>query len=84
ETLNLPTDYVRPAVQSTRGALLSFELGSDLSSGLQSLSQQHGVTLFMTLLSAFKVLLSRYSGQSDICVGSPVAGRMQQEVEGLV
>ncbi|MEQ9494064.1 MAG: condensation domain-containing protein, partial [Algiphilus sp.] len=84
ETLNLPTDYVRPAVQSTQGALLSFELGSELSAGLQSLSQQHGVTLFMTLLSAFKVLLMRYSGQSDICVGSPVAGRMQQEVEGLV
>jgi len=52
--------------------------------GLRSLSQREGVTLYMTMLSAFKVLLHRYSGQEDISVGSPVANRGRKEVEGLV
>ncbi|QJB31839.1 non-ribosomal peptide synthase/polyketide synthase [Chitinophaga oryzae] len=83
-TLQLPTDFPRPAVQSTRGSLYSFRLDSDLSAGLQALSRQEGATLFMTLLAAFKVLLYRYSGQEDICVGVPTAGRTRQETEGLI
>ncbi|PSL45611.1 non-ribosomal peptide synthase protein (TIGR01720 family)/amino acid adenylation domain-containing protein [Chitinophaga niastensis] len=82
--LNLPADYPRPAVQSTRGAISLFQLDPALSASLQALSQQQGSTLFMTLLAAFKVLLYRYSGQEDICVGSSIAGRTQQETEGLI
>ena len=51
---------------------------------MQVLSHQHGATLYMTLLAAFKVLLYRYSGQKDICVGTPMTGRNQQELEGLI
>ncbi len=82
--LQLPADYTRPAIQSTRGALTSFDLDKKLSIELQQLSLQQGTTLYMTLLAAFKVLLYRYSGQQDICVGSPSAGRQQEEVEGLI
>jgi amino acid adenylation domain-containing protein/non-ribosomal peptide synthase protein (TIGR01720 family) len=82
--LDLPVDYLRPAVQSTNGAMADFTLDAELNKQLQQFSQQHGSTLFMTLLAAFKVLMYRYSGQDDICVGIPVAGRQQQEVEGLV
>jgi amino acid adenylation domain-containing protein/non-ribosomal peptide synthase protein (TIGR01720 family) len=84
DTLQLPTDYMRPAVQSVRGSTSEFELDKELSDRLQALSQQEGVTLFMTLLAAFNVLLHRYTGMEDICVGSPIAGRTQQEVEGLI
>ncbi|HEX8376315.1 MAG TPA: amino acid adenylation domain-containing protein, partial [Pedobacter sp.] len=84
EPLQLPTDYVRPAEMSTRGASSSFVIPPELSSQLQSLSQKRGATLYMTLLSAFKVLLHRYSGQEDICVGTSIAGRPQQELESLI
>jgi len=82
--LQLPADYPRPAVQSSRGAVTTFHLGRELSEQLYALSQQEGVTLFMTLLASFQVLLYRYSGQEDICVGSPMAGRTRQELEGLI
>ncbi|RDV11082.1 amino acid adenylation domain-containing protein, partial [Pontibacter diazotrophicus] len=84
EALQLPTDYVRPSVQSTRGARLDLNLDKDLSQKLEQFSNRKEVTLFMSLLSAFKVLLYRYSGQEDICVGSPIAGRVQPEVEPLI
>jgi len=82
--LQLPTDHIRPAEPSRRGDARSYWIGAGLRDSLQDLSQQQGVTLYMTLLAAFQVLLSRYSGQEDICVGSPIAGRTQQEVEGMV
>ncbi|ASZ13281.1 non-ribosomal peptide synthetase [Chitinophaga sp. MD30] len=82
--LELPLDYPRPAVQSQRGAIHRLRIDRELTADLQALSQSHGVTLFMTLLSVFKVLLYRYTGQSDICVGTPVAGRSHQEQEGLL
>ncbi|WP_188938367.1 non-ribosomal peptide synthetase, partial [Puia dinghuensis] len=84
QVLELPTDHVRPAVQSVRGGVVLFQVEKALSEALQELSRRQGVTLFMTLLSVFKVLLYRYSGQEDILVGSSIAGRQQQEVEGLV
>jgi len=84
EPLELPTDYPRPAVQSRRGAMIAFNIDSGLSERLQHFCQQQGATLFMTLLASFKVLLYRYSGQEDICVGSPIAGRQQQELEKLI
>jgi len=82
--LELPTDHERPAVQSHRGAARGYWIGGELMDPLRALSTNEGVTLYMTLLAAFQVLLSRYSGQKDISVGSPVAGRTRQEVEGLV
>ena len=82
--LELPTDHPRPLIQSTRGAVLGFTIDKELSDRVQQLSRQQGTTLFMTLLAGFQVLLHRYTGQRDICVGSPIAGRQQQEVEGLI
>ena len=82
--LELPTDRVRPAQQSHRGASLSMQLGAELTAGLKQLSQREGVTLFMTLLASWQLLLARYSGQPDIVVGSPIANRTRSEVEGLI
>jgi len=82
--LDLSTDRPRPAMQSFRGALIGFDLPESLTKGLEALSQRAGVTLFMTLLAAFQLLLQRYSGQDDIVVGSPIAGRNKVEVEGLI
>ena len=82
--LELPTDRPRPALQTYRGAQHSFELPEALVSQLNRLSQTAGVTLHMTLLAAFQTLLSRYSGQDDIAVGVPVAGRGHAELEELI
>jgi amino acid adenylation domain-containing protein len=82
--LKLPTDRHRPAVQTFQGAQRSVVLPKELLSSLKALSRTEGATLFMTLLAAFNVLLSRYSGQDDIVVGSPIAGRNRSEVEKLI
>lgn len=82
--LEFPTDRPRPAVQSYRGATHRFRVSKALTQRLHGLSRRMGVTLFMPLLAAFKVLLSRYSGQRDICVGTPIANRTRAEVEGLI
>ena len=82
--LELPTDRVRPAQQSHRGASLSMQLGAELTASLKQLSQREGVTLFMTLLASWQLLLARYSRQPDIVVGSPIANRTRSEVEGLI
>ncbi|MFL5358250.1 amino acid adenylation domain-containing protein, partial [Archangium sp.] len=84
ESLELPTDRPRPAVQSFRGAQQPVALPRELSEALKSLAQREGVTPFMALLAAWQVLLSRYSGQDDISVGSPIAGRTRGETEGLI
>ncbi|HYP26944.1 MAG TPA: amino acid adenylation domain-containing protein [Blastocatellia bacterium] len=82
--LELPTDRPRPPVQSFDGAQERFTLSKQLSDGLKTLSKAEGSTLFMTLLAGFQVLLSRYTGQEDIVVGSPIAGRNRSELEGLI
>ncbi|BCL83203.1 non-ribosomal peptide synthetase [Ktedonobacteria bacterium brp13] len=82
--LALPTDYPRPAVQTYRGATESRMVPVAVMEQVQALSQREGVTLFMTLLAAFQVLLLRYTGQSDISVGSPIANRTRAEIEGVV
>ncbi|HEY9748823.1 MAG TPA: condensation domain-containing protein, partial [Allocoleopsis sp.] len=82
--LALPTDYPRPAVQSFRGASHRIQLSKDLSQQLRSLSQQSGVTLFMTLLTAFEALLHWYTGQEDLVVGTDIANRHPVETEGLI
>ncbi|UCJ04803.1 amino acid adenylation domain-containing protein [Chitinophaga pendula] len=82
--LELPTDHARPAIVSVAGASYVHTLDITLQQGLQQLSQSNGATMFMTLLAGFQVLLHRYSGQSDISVGSPIANRPYHELEGLV
>ena len=83
-TLQLPTDRRRPTVQSYRGAGQSLELSKALPDQVKALSRKEGTTLFMTLLAAFQTLLYRYTGQDDIAVGSPMAGRTRTEIEGLI
>ncbi len=82
--LDLPTDRPRPAVQTFRGASHSFHLSEPLSEALRGLARREEATLFMTLLAAFAALLARYSHQDDIVIGTPVAGRSQVELEGLL
>jgi amino acid adenylation domain-containing protein len=82
--LEVPADRPRPAVQSFRGETQVFTLEQDISEALVSLSQQQGVTLFMLLLTAFKVLLYRYTNQSDIVVGTPVANRQHSQIQGMI
>ncbi len=82
--LELPTDRARPAAQTFRGARYSLMLSKALAERLNALSRREGVTRFMTLLTAFQMLLSRYTGQEDILVGCPIAGRNRQETEGLI
>jgi acyl carrier protein len=80
--LELPTDRPRPAVQTFSGATTQLlALPEPLSQKLKTLSQRSGVTLFMTLLAAFQTLLYRYTGQEDICIGSPIANRNRSETE---
>ncbi len=83
-TLDLPTDHPRPAVQTFRGALCPFELTPGLVSAVRALSKREGCTPFMILLAAFEAVLHRYTGQDDLCVGTPIAGRNRAETEGLV
>src|SRR5262249_53295252 len=82
--LELPTDRPRPRIRSHQGASESFRLGKELQAVQRRLGRQNGATLYMTLLSGFKVLLSRYSGQSEIIVGSPIAGRAQAGLEEMI
>ena len=82
--LELPTDRPRPPVQTFQGARQSLVLPASLAAALRALSQQEGVTLFMTLVAAFQTLLCRYTGQTDLLVGTPIAGRTRVETEGLL
>ncbi|HWQ35153.1 MAG TPA: amino acid adenylation domain-containing protein [Blastocatellia bacterium] len=82
--LSLPTDHPRPATQTFSGATRQLNLSPELTSRLKALSERHGVTLYMTLLAAYQVLLHRYSGQEDIVVGTPMTGRTQAAWADLV
>ncbi|MDY6947304.1 MAG: amino acid adenylation domain-containing protein [Pseudomonadota bacterium] len=82
--LALPTDHPRPAVPSFAGQELSFDLRGSLPDELRELANREGATLFMLLLAAFKILLSRWGGQRDIVVGSPIAGRRSRQLETLI
>jgi amino acid adenylation domain-containing protein/non-ribosomal peptide synthase protein (TIGR01720 family) len=84
EPLILRTDRIRPAELTTKGNIVTRLIGKDINDRLLTLSQQQGTSLFMTLLTVFKILMHRYTGQHDICVGTPVAGRQQVETEGLI
>jgi acyl carrier protein len=84
EPLELPTDRPRPAVQTYKGKHQTFTLSREVSERLKELSQQEGATLFMVLLAGFQLLLSRYSGQQDVAVGTVIAGRNRAETEDLI
>ena len=82
--LTLPTDRPRTVIQRSQGTIEAFELPEALSQSLREMSRRENVTLYMTMLSAFKLLLSAYSGQKDIVVGSPIANRNRIEIESLI
>ncbi|HYR08098.1 MAG TPA: amino acid adenylation domain-containing protein, partial [Longimicrobium sp.] len=82
--LELPTDRPRPAAPSHRGAVEQLVVPADLAERLRALGRKESATPFMVLLAAFQLLLSKYSGQEDVVVGSPIAGRTRAELEGLV
>lgn len=84
QPVELPTDYPRPAIQSSRGASVTAKFPPDLSEGIKAFSRRQGATLFMTALSGFYVLLFRYTGQLDLIVGSPIANRTRRETEDLI
>ena len=75
----LPADHPRPSIQTYRGAVNALRLDAELTGQLKEFARARQVTLYMTLLAAFQVLLSRYSGQTDILVGLPAAGRTRSE-----
>ncbi|MDJ0508250.1 MAG: amino acid adenylation domain-containing protein [Crocosphaera sp.] len=79
--LNLPIDYPRQPIQTYKGKKLSFSLGKELTFELKELAKVNGVTLYMTILAVFEILLYRYTGQDDILIGSAVVNRNQAELE---
>jgi amino acid adenylation domain-containing protein len=84
EPLDLPLDRTRPATESFRGGECSLQVDAGLAAALKARAQERSATLFMVLLAAFKVLLHRYTGQTDLLVGVPIANRQRAEVEGLI
>ncbi|PHM65752.1 Amino acid adenylation [Xenorhabdus stockiae] len=84
ELLELPTDKPRPIQQSYKGNRVELAFPAELSAGLKNLSQRHGTTLFMTLMAGWAVLLSRFSGQDDLVIGTPIVNRQQPELESLI
>jgi len=83
-TLDLPTDFPRPAKPSHRGGRVPFRIGTQVREDLRKLACGEGVTLFMVLLGALQILLARYSGQWDVAIGTPVANRNREEMEGVI
>ncbi|NJO90825.1 MAG: hypothetical protein HC831_19050 [Chloroflexia bacterium] len=84
QLLELPLDFPRPKIQSSEGNRVQLKIDSTLTEKLKQLSQKEGVTLFVALLSALKVLLYRYTGKTDLVVGAPIAGRNRKELTNLI
>jgi amino acid adenylation domain-containing protein len=82
--LELPTDYPRPVLKSYRGGSEKLLLSNELTDKLKALGRSEGATFFMVILAAFQILLSKYAGQEDISVGTPIAGRTRKELERLI
>ncbi len=82
--LELPLDFARPAEQTFRGDVFRLRIDATLTASLRRVAQEEDATLFMVLLAAFNVLLSRYTGQRDLCVGTPIANRNQVQLERLI
>ncbi|NRV14639.1 amino acid adenylation domain-containing protein [Clostridium beijerinckii] len=82
--LNMPNDYERPVIQSFEGDSVSFEVDEKITESLRKLARETGSTMHMVLLSAFNILLSKYSGQEDIVIGTPIAGRTHADLQGIM
>jgi amino acid adenylation domain-containing protein/non-ribosomal peptide synthase protein (TIGR01720 family) len=82
--LEIPTDYPRPPIQSFAGNSVTFQMPADLSEAVNDLARAHGVTTFMLAMAAFSTFLHRYTGSTDIVLGTPIAGRNRSEIEGLI
>lgn len=82
--LNMPLDFPRPSTQSFDGNSLNFQVDTELLQRLNKLAVQRGATLYMVLLAAYNILLSKYTGQEDIIVGSPVSGRVNEDTDNLI
>ncbi|KAF6577581.1 condensation domain-containing protein, partial [Paenibacillus sp. EKM211P] len=82
--LELPTDYPRPAMQSYEGRTLQLFMDSEKSEGLKRLAAENGATLYMVLLAGYTMLLHKYTGQEDVVVGTPIAGRNHSDVQPLI
>ncbi|AEY65546.1 condensation domain-containing protein [Clostridium sp. BNL1100] len=82
--LQMPTDYSRPNAKSFEGDRYNFVLGEELTSAVNRLAKESGTTLYMVLMAAYNILLSKYSGQTDIIVGSPIAGRQNADLENII
>ncbi|MBD8499270.1 non-ribosomal peptide synthase/polyketide synthase [Paenibacillus arenosi] len=83
-TLELPTDFVRPAARSFEGDVLPFSIDKQMTDSLQRIADENGATLYMVLFTAYSILLSKYSGQEDFIVGTPVSGRTHADLEPLI
>ena len=84
QMLNIPTDYQRPVIQSFEGDGITFVLNEEITKKLKNIARETGTTMYMVLLAAYNVLLSKYSGQEDIIVGSPIAGRPHADLENII
>ncbi|WP_028546570.1 non-ribosomal peptide synthetase [Paenibacillus taiwanensis] len=82
--LEMPTDYARPAVKRHEGAIFEFEIDAERSAGLRKLAADSRTTLYMVLLAAYTIVLHKYSGQEDIIVGTPIAGRTHSDLQPLI
>ncbi|MCK4261028.1 MAG: amino acid adenylation domain-containing protein, partial [Halanaerobiales bacterium] len=82
--LNMPIDYSRPTMQSFEGDNISFKLDKELTKNLERIAKETGSTMYMVLLSGVNILLSKYSGQEDIIVGSPIAGRPHPDLDRII
>ncbi len=84
DSLELPYDRARPATASHRGSTVPFTIGGDVAEALQKIARETGATSYMVLLSVFALVLSRFSGQTDLVIGSPIAGRARPETQDLI
>lgn len=82
--LELPTDRPRPPIQTFSGDIIEVRIPADLTRSLNEISRNSGATLFMTLMASFSFLLGRYSGQEDVCIGTPIANRTRPELENMI
>lgn len=82
--LNLPIDYPRPAIQSFEGATIDFEINEKLTTRLREMAQETDTTMYMALLAVYNILLAKYSNQTDIIIGSPIAGRSHPDLEKVI
>ncbi len=80
----MPEDYPRPSVQSFEGDRIHFELDKELTGEIREQCTKTGTTLYMMLLGAYNILLSKYTGQDDIIIGSPIVGRHHADLEGII